>query len=288
MNELQKNYLLEQLALARELGMEFLPHSGTNVPLADLVKQLEMAAAPSIPARPAAAPAAKSGPAAATQPQPPAAPAPSPAKPAGNFLKGQNGLSRDEKRQRLAEFSQSIAGCVNCRLAQGRKQVVFGAGNPDADIVFIGEAPGFNEDQQGEPFVGAAGQLLDKIILAMQFRREDVYICNVIKCRPPDNRDPYGDEIEQCEPFLMRQLEIIEPRAIVCLGLHAARTLLRNVPGISVIRGKWQKFRGVPLMPTYHPAYLLRTPAAKAKVWDDMQQVMKMFGKDPKDTKKQR
>lgn len=286
MNELQKDYLLKQLALARDLGFEYLPGTGNNATVADIVKQLEHAAAPPRAASNDAVspPAATSASAAA-----PASASPAPASaaiPADHFHKGRLGLTGDEKRRRLEEFAASIAACTKCRLSQGRTQVVFGVGNPDADLVFIGEAPGFHEDQQGEPFVGAAGQLLDKIITAMQFRREDVYICNVIKCRPPENRDPYGDEIEQCEPFLMRQLEIIEPRAIVCLGLHAARTLLRNVPGISVVRGKWQKFRGVPLMPTYHPAYLLRTPSAKAKVWDDMQLVMKFFGKDPAETMK--
>ncbi|GAB4315792.1 MAG: uracil-DNA glycosylase [Candidatus Sumerlaeia bacterium] len=258
MNDLQKTFVLKHLALARGLGLEFWP--GGAVAAEDVIRALEQAAAPPPPALTPAA----GTPAPAIEPN-----------------RSRTDLTPEEKQSLLKQLAASIADCRRCRLCQGRTQVVFGTGNPNARLVFVGEAPGYHEDQQGEPFVGAAGQLLTKIIQAMQFTREEVYICNVIKCRPPENRDPFDDEIEQCEPFLLRQLEIIQPRVIVCLGLHAARTLLRNVPGISVIRGRWQTFRGIQLMPTYHPAYLLRTPEAKAKVWEDMQKVMLVFGKDP-------
>ena len=164
--------------------------------------------------------------------------------------------------------------CSRCKLhTLGRKQVVFGVGNPNADLMFVGEAPGADEDIQGEPFVGRAGQLLTKIIEAIGLRREDVYIANVIKCRPPNNRNPEPDEVEQCEPFLFRQVDIIRPKVIVALGKFAAQCLVRTDAPITRIRGREFTYRDAVLIPTYHPAYLLRNPSAKREVWEDMKKV---------------
>jgi uracil-DNA glycosylase len=163
------------------------------------------------------------------------------------------------------------ADCSRCKLhTLGRRQVVFGVGSPNADLMFVGEAPGADEDIQGEPFVGRAGQLLTKIIEAIGLRRDDVYIANVIKCRPPGNRNPEPDEVEQCEPFLFRQIDTIKPKVIVALGKFAAQCLLRTNDPITRIRGREFKYRDAILIPTYHPAYLLRTPSAKREVWEDM------------------
>ena len=155
----------------------------------------------------------------------------------------------------------------------GRRQVVFGVGNPEADLMFVGEAPGADEDLAGEPFVGAAGQLLRKIVEAIGLTREQVYIANVIKCRPPGNRNPEPDEVEQCEPFLFRQIDIIKPKVVVALGRFAAHALLRTTDPITRIRGREYKYRDAILMPTFHPAYLLRYPSAKREVWEDMKRV---------------
>jgi uracil-DNA glycosylase len=176
----------------------------------------------------------------------------------------------------LHEIRAELGDCTRCKLHPTRKNIVFGVGNPSADLVFVGEAPGANEDAQGEPFVGDAGQLLTKMINAMGWRREDVYIANILKCRPPGNRNPEADEIEECEPFLIKQLAAIEPRVIVALGKFAAQCLLRkpDTP-ISALRGRFHEYQGIPVMPTYHPAYLLRTPSAKRTVWDDLQLVMR-------------
>jgi DNA polymerase len=164
--------------------------------------------------------------------------------------------------------------CTRCKLhTLGRKQVVFGVGNPNADLMFVGEAPGADEDIQGEPFVGRAGQLLTKIIEAIGMKRSDVYIANVIKCRPPGNRNPEPDEVEQCEPFLFRQIDIIKPKVIVALGKFAAQSLLRTTDPITRLRGREYKFRSAILMPTFHPAYLLRNPSSKREVWEDMKRV---------------
>jgi len=176
---------------------------------------------------------------------------------------------------RLEAVRSELGDCTRCKLSGGRKTIVFGVGNPDAKLVFVGEAPGFHEDEQGEPFVGDAGALLTKMIIAMGRTREDVYICNIIKCRPPGNRNPEPDELSACEPFLRQQLGAIRPRAIVALGKFAAQALLRTEASISTLRGHFHEYQGIPLMPTYHPAYLLRTPTAKRMVWDDLQLVMK-------------
>ena len=171
--------------------------------------------------------------------------------------------------------------CARCKLhTLGRKQVVFGVGNPNADLMFVGEAPGADEDVQGEPFVGRAGQLLTKIIEAIGLKRDDVYIANVIKCRPPGNRNPEPDEVEQCEPFLFRQIDTVKPRVVVALGKVAAQCLLRTNEPITRIRGREFKYREAILMPTYHPAYLLRTPSAKREVWEDMKRVRAILAGD--------
>jgi len=173
------------------------------------------------------------------------------------------------------------ADCSRCKLhTLGRRQVVFGVGNPEADLMFVGEAPGADEDIQGEPFVGRAGQLLTKIIESIALRREDVYIANVIKCRPPGNRNPEPDEVQQCEPFLFRQIDTVKPKVIVALGKFAAQCLLRTTDPITRIRGREFKYRDAILIPTYHPAYLLRTPSAKREVWEDMKRVRAILAGD--------
>lgn len=164
--------------------------------------------------------------------------------------------------------------CTRCKLhTLGRRQVVFGVGHPQARLMFVGEAPGEDEDKQGEPFVGRAGQLLTKIIEAIGMTREQVYIANVIKCRPPGNRNPEPDEVDTCEPFLFRQIAIIQPRIVVALGKFAAQSLLRTTEPITRLRGRVFDFRGASLLPTFHPAYLLRNPPAKREVWEDMKKV---------------
>lgn len=179
----------------------------------------------------------------------------------------------------LGDLRTDIGDCQRCKLAGGRTNLVFGVGNPAARLVFVGEAPGHDEDLRGEPFVGRAGQLLTEIITkGMKIRREDVYICNVIKCRPPGNRNPEPDEVASCEPFLLRQLELIGPEVIVALGKFAAQTLLRDKTPITKLRGRWFDYHGIRLMPTFHPAYLLRNPGDKRLVWEDIQQVMGVLG----------
>ena len=168
----------------------------------------------------------------------------------------------------------ALGDCRRCLLHQTRHRLVFGEGSPQAELVFVGEAPGADEDAQGRPFVGQAGQLLTKIIGAMGLKREEVYICNILKCRPPGNRNPQPDEITACEPFLIRQLRAIRPKVICALGTFAAHTLLKSEAPISVLRGRFHSYQGIPLMPTYHPAFLLRNPGAKKQVWEDVQMVM--------------
>lgn len=184
-----------------------------------------------------------------------------------------------DSTQILALLKEEIGpACQRCKLhTLGRKQVVFGVGNPDADLMFVGEAPGADEDEQGEPFVGRAGQLLTKIIEAIGLTRGDVYIANIIKCRPPGNRNPEPDEVEQCEPFLFRQVETVKPKVIVALGKFAAQSLLRTTDPITRLRGRSFNYRGATLIPTFHPAYLLRNPSAKRDVWDDMKKVRRIL-----------
>jgi len=179
-----------------------------------------------------------------------------------------------EREQRMEKLKAGCLTCTKCPLAQGRTKVVFGQGATDAELLFVGEGPGADEDRTGIAFIGRAGQLLTKIIEAMGFSRDDVFIANIIKCRPPQNRTPNKTEIDNCLPYLLEQISIIRPKVICALGSPAARTLLGTDRSISRIRGQWFDFYGAKLMPTFHPAYLLRTPADKKKVWEDMQKVM--------------
>jgi uracil-DNA glycosylase family 4 len=210
------------------------------------------------------------------------------------FLKGVNaGGGRGTSKERLAfentsgrpsflirtldDVRRELGDCKRCPLHLTRRNLVFGEGNPSAGLVFIGEAPGGEEDLQGRPFVGRAGQLLTRIIGAMGLERRDVYICNILKCRPPQNRNPKQEEMETCEPFLIKQIEAIRPKVVCALGSFAARRILRTDVPITVLRGKFHEFRGVRVMPTYHPAYLLRNPDAKKQVWEDIQLIMKVL-----------
>lgn len=178
----------------------------------------------------------------------------------------------------LPKIREDLGDCTRCKLCSTRTNIVFGDGNANAKLVFVGEGPGADEDAQGLPFVGRAGKLLTQMIEAMGLQRKDVYICNVVKCRPPQNRAPEKDEVAACSPFLLRQLDTIAPKVIVCLGSVAAQTLLETNRGVSHFRGQWLEFRGFKLMATYHPAYLLRNPAAKGEVWKDLQKVMLELG----------
>jgi uracil-DNA glycosylase len=177
----------------------------------------------------------------------------------------------------LEAVRAELGDCRRCSLGSLRHRLVFGEGNPHAELVFVGEAPGADEDAQGRPFVGPAGQLLTRIIAAMELKREEVYICNILKCRPPGNRNPLPEEIAACETFLIRQLEAIRPRVICALGSFAAHTLLKSEAPITVLRGRLHRYQGIPLMPTYHPAYLLRNPGAKKQVWEDVRTIMKVL-----------
>lgn len=179
----------------------------------------------------------------------------------------------------LDSIRQELGDCQRCRLHASRTRIVFGTGNPHAELVFIGEAPGREEDLQGEPFVGQAGQLLTRIIEAIGLSRQEVYITNVIKCRPPENRNPALEEIAACEPFLIKQLAAIRPRLICALGTFAAQTLLKTEAKISALRGRFHVYQGIPLMPTYHPAFLLRNPQKKRDVWEDMKKLKKEYEK---------
>jgi uracil-DNA glycosylase family 4 len=180
----------------------------------------------------------------------------------------------------LTAIRDDIGDCTRCKLhAQGRTQVVFGVGNPSADLMFVGEAPGADEDVQGIPFVGRAGQLLTKMIEAMGFSRDDVYIANVLKCRPPGNRNPEPDEIAMCQPFLFRQLASIQPKVVIALGAFAARTLLETQDPISRLRGRVFDYRGAKLIPTFHPSFLLRSPGYKREAWDDLKKALAILGR---------
>jgi uracil-DNA glycosylase len=206
------------------------------------------------------------------------APLPLPAAPAPSLFDAADKIADDT----LLRIREDLGECTRCKLHKHRHSIVFGDGNPKAQLVFVGEGPGADEDAQGLPFVGRAGKLLTQMIEAMGLQRKDVYICNVVKCRPPENRTPEEDEISTCSPFLLRQLEVISPKVIVCLGAVAAKTLLKTNRGISHFRGQWLDFRSSKLMATYHPAYLLRNPNAKPEVWKDLQKVMAVLGLQPK------
>ena len=230
--------------------------------------------------RPAVAPPADAVPPPAAVASPPADAAPPPAS-------GAVALSMFDRvevpadgppPERLAHVREQLGPCTRCKLHSGRTTLVFGVGNPDADLMFVGEAPGRDEDREGIPFVGRAGQLLTRIIEAIDLRRDDVYIANVIKCRPPDNRNPEPDEVQTCEPYLFAQIDCIRPRVIVALGSFAARTLLRDDrTSITRVRGKVFAFRGAKLIPTFHPAFLLRSPDRKREVWEDMKLVRSLL-----------
>lgn len=186
----------------------------------------------------------------------------------------------DDRRMRLALLAEEVRPCTKCPLCESRTQTVFARGNPFAEVCFVGEGPGADEDAQGEPFVGAAGRLLDKMVVAMGYKRDDVYICNIVKCRPPNNRKPEPSEMEACLPYLRDQLALVKPKVIVALGATAVTGLTGTTEGITRLRGKWKLYKGAtPIMPTFHPAYLLRNPAAKREVWSDLQEVMKHLGK---------
>jgi DNA polymerase len=186
-----------------------------------------------------------------------------------------------DREAALAALREELGECTRCPLHAGRTKIVFGEGDPAARLVFVGEGPGRDEDLSGRPFVGAAGKLLDRIIAAIGLRREDVYICNVVKCRPPNNRDPAPDEAAICGPFMRRQLALIRPEVVVALGKPAARFLLGTEAPIGQLRGRFHELDGIKLMPTYHPAYLLRNPAGKRPVWEDMKQVRDLLGLAP-------
>lgn len=202
---------------------------------------------------------------------PPAEPAPAPAV----VAQGDAG----ERAHRLRVLQEQAASCTECRLHEGRKESVFARGNPATDLVFVGEGPGYHEDQQGLPFVGNAGALLDRMVKAMGYPRDGVYICNVVKCRPPDNRTPKPDEAGACKPYLVGQLEAIRPKVIVALGRCAAENLGQVEPGGRGWRGRWGEYEGIPVMSTYHPAFLLRSPQFKRPVWDDLKNVLRKLGR---------
>ena len=187
-----------------------------------------------------------------------------------------------DKPPALQAIREDIGDCTRCRLHKGRKNIVFGVGNVNADIMFVGEGPGADEDEQGEPFVGRAGQLLNNMISAMGIQRRDVYIANIVKCRPPGNRVPEKDECDTCSPFLMRQIAVIQPKVIVALGAVAAKNLLAVNDSMANLRGRWYDFKGARLLVTYHPAFLLRDPRQKKEAWKDLQTVMKFLGLKPK------
>jgi DNA polymerase len=189
-------------------------------------------------------------------------------------------LSGEERKARLTVLAETVKGCTRCELHRARTQTVFARGNGSSGLCFVGEGPGADEDAQGFPFVGAAGQLLDRMIAAMGIERDDVYVCNVVKCRPPKNRTPEPDEMSSCLPYLNEQLALIQPQVIVALGKTAVQGLFGSAESITRIRGRWRLYQGrIAVMPTFHPAYLLRTPAAKREVWSDLQAVLKQMGR---------
>jgi uracil-DNA glycosylase family 4 len=188
------------------------------------------------------------------------------------------GHKQARSQETLEAIRTDLGECRRCGLSESRKHIVFGAGDPHARLVFVGEGPGYDEDQKGEPFIGAAGQLLTKIIEAIKYTRDQVYICNIIKCRPPGNRNPLPDEIDACLPFLKRQLTVIKPDVICALGTFAAQALIDTTLPISKLKGRFHDYNGIRVLPTYHPAYLLRNPGKKRDVWEDMKKLMKALG----------
>jgi DNA polymerase len=193
-----------------------------------------------------------------------------------------SGIKADEPGQftmiTLADVRKELGDCKRCKLHRGRKTIVFGEGDEKATLMFIGEGPGYDEDVQGRPFVGKAGQLLTKIIQSINLPREEVYIANIIKCRPPQNRNPEPDEIQSCSPFLMKQIQVIQPKIICALGAFSAQTLLKTDVKITALRGKFYDLEGIKVIPTYHPAFLLRNPDKKREVWEDMKKIVELLG----------
>jgi len=254
--------------------------ASSNMPVAAAMAAAAPGRAPGAPINVAPSSASQKAASAAAMKTPPAAPA-------STILPAATSPSLFEAMERIAgdtlqRIREDIGDCTRCKLHKARTNIVFGVGNPKAELVFVGEGPGRDEDLKGEPFVGRAGRLLTQMIEAMGLRREDVYIANVVKCRPPENRLPEKDEISTCSPFLMRQLDVIKPKVICCLGSCSSQTLLQTTQGISKFRGEWFDFRGAKLIATYHPAYLLRNPPAKSEVWKDLQKVMAYLGLQPK------
>jgi len=186
-----------------------------------------------------------------------------------------------DRQQRLQMLAEAVRPCTKCGLSKSRTQTVFARGTGSSGVCFVGEGPGADEDAQGLPFVGKAGQLLDRMIEAMGLDRDEVYVCNVVKCRPPDNRKPEPDEMAACMPYLIQQLDLVAPQVIVALGATAVQGLFGTTEGITRLRGKWKTLRQIPVMPTFHPAYLLRTPSAKREVWEDLQEVLRRIGRTP-------
>lgn len=280
------------VAWQRELGAAELPRASSHraPPPAPVMTAaapepapVVIAAPPEPPSRIEAAPVA-----AQAAPVPVAAAAPALVEPAPPLLvvdppvaQGDPPLDRASRTAALTVIQREVAGCSACKLAQRRTQTVFARGNPEARLVFIGEGPGEQEDKQGLPFVGPAGQLLDKIIVAMQLDPDAVYVCNVVKCRPPGNRTPEPDEVAACTPFLLRQLGVVRPEVIVTLGRTATGFLLGSNAPMSRLRGQWHTYQGIPLLPTWHPSYLLREPAHKGETWSDMKLVMQRLGLTP-------
>lgn len=274
MSESFEAELAELVALTREhlrwemdLGSRGLPEVSVE-PRAEVETSAEGPTPLAAPAAPLATPTEARSPAREPLPEPSEQPKRDVARP----------TEPSDRRTRLALIEETVRGCVQCGLHAGRTQTVFARGNPNARLVFVGEGPGFNEDRQGAPFVGKAGELLDRMIAAMGFGKDEVYICNVVKCRPPDNRTPNPDEIAACMPFLRSQLEIVQPEVIVALGRCAAETLGAATSG-KPWRGAWGAWEGARVMPTYHPAFLLRSPEHKRPVWEDLQQVVAAMGR---------
>lgn len=265
---------LAELCAALRVHLESLADSGAwGLPAAPKPVARERAAAVA-PPQERAAPARVAPPTAQRAVAERAAPAPSPA--AGS--PPPRPALPMAQAARLAQLTEEARTCTRCALHSGRIQSVFARGSGSSGLVFVGEGPGEEEDRRGEPFVGPAGQLLDRMIAAMQLGRDEVYVCNIVKCRPPGNRKPELEEMKQCRPYLDEQLTLLQPRVIVALGATAVQGLLGTTDGITRLRGQWKLYRGtVPVMPTFHPAYLLRQPSAKREVWDDLREVLKQL-----------
>jgi uracil-DNA glycosylase family 4 len=285
-SETLQEKISERLGFYEDLGIQLFYRDRTGVATPDSERRAELSASTRFAApdlqkeeplpKPAGKPALQK-----------AAPALTPVSPKIASLPVIAGPSLFESMEKITGDSllktrEDLGECTRCKLHSTRHTIVFGDGNPKAELVFVGEGPGADEDAQGLPFVGRAGKLLTQMIEAMGLQRKDVYICNVVKCRPPENRQPEEDEVRTCSPFLMRQIDVIAPKVIVCLGAVAAKTLLQTNRGISQFRGEWLEFRGRKLLATYHPAYLLRNPPAKSEVWKDLQKVMAVLGLQPK------